>query len=116
MNKLTKGNGKTVFNWTSTQQQAFEQLKHKPCTTPVLVLPDFHHPFEIEIDTSDYALGIVITQSSHPVAFHSETFNDVIKRYSMYEKELFSIMQAFKQWRHYILGKERVIINDQNPL
>ena len=57
LNRLTKGNGKIVFKWTSTQQQAFEQLKHKLCTAPVLMLPNLHQPFEIEIDASDYALG-----------------------------------------------------------
>ena len=71
LNQLTKGNGKIIFKWKLTQQKDFEKLKHELCTAPVLVLPDLHHPFEIEMDTSDYALGAVITQSGHPVAFHS---------------------------------------------
>ena len=29
LNQLTKGNGKTIFKWTSKQQQAFEQIKNK---------------------------------------------------------------------------------------
>ena len=41
LNQLRKGNGKTVFKWTPTQQQAFEQLKNKLCTAPVLMLPNF---------------------------------------------------------------------------
>ena len=61
LNQLTKGNGKIVFKWTPTQQQAFEQLKHKLCTAPVLVLPNLHQHFEIEMDALDYALGAVIT-------------------------------------------------------
>ena len=61
LNQLTKGNGKTVFKWTSTQQQAFEQLKNKLGTAPVLVLPDLHRPFEIETDASNYALVAMIT-------------------------------------------------------
>ena len=85
LNQLTKGNEKTVFKWTSTQQQAFDQLKHKLCTAPILVLSDLHQPFEIDTDASNYALGAVITQSGHPVAFHSEIVNDTIKRYSTYE-------------------------------
>ena len=104
LNQLTKGNGKIVFKWKPTQQQDFEQLKNKLCTAPVLVLPDLHQPFEIEMDALDYSLGAVITQSGHPVAFHSETFSDVVRRYSMYEKELYSIVQSLKQWGHYILG------------
>ena len=78
LNHLTKGNGKTVFKWILTQQQDFEQIKHKLCIAPVLVLPDLHHMFEIEMNASNYALGVVITRSGHLVAFHSETFNDTI--------------------------------------
>ena len=94
LNQLTKGNGKIVFKWTPTQWQDFEQIKNKICTAPVLVLPNFHHPFEIEMDASDYALGDVITQSGHLVAFHSKNFNQTIRRYSTYEKELHAIVQA----------------------
>ena len=61
------------------------------------MLADLHHHFEIETDASDYALGVVITQYGHPDAFHSETFNDTIKRYSTSENELYSIVQALKQ-------------------
>ena len=95
LNQLMKGNGKTVFKWTSTQQKAFEQIKNKLCTTLVLVLHDLHQPFEIEMDASDYALGATITQSCLLVVFHSETFSDTVRRYSAYEKELYAIMQ----WR-----------------
>ena len=48
------------------------------------MLHDLHQPFDIEIDVSYYALGAMITQSGHQVTFHSETFNDTIRRYSMY--------------------------------
>ena len=65
--------GKTVFMWTPTQQQDFEQIKNSLCTTPVLVLLDLHQPFNIKMDASDYALSGVITQSGHPVAFESES-------------------------------------------
>ena len=104
-----KGSGKIVFKWTPTQQQDFEQLKNKICTAPVLVLPDLHHPFEIETDASDYALDVVITQLGHPITFHSKNFKDTIITYSTYEKELYAIVKDLKQWRHYILGKETII-------
>ena len=111
-----KGNGKTVFKWTLPQQKSFKQLKNKICTTRVLVLPDLHQPFEIETNASDYALDTVISQSSHPVVFHSDTFSDTVRRYSTYENELYAIVQALKQWRHYIIGKETIILTDHKPM
>ena len=80
------------------------------------MLPDLHQRFEIEMDASDYALGAVISQFDHLVAFHSETFNNTISRYSTYENELYSIVQSLKQWIHYIIGKETIILTDHNPL
>ena len=80
------------------------------------MLPDLHQALQIEMDASDYDLGVVITQSSHPVAFHSNIFSDTVQRYSKYEKELYAIVQALKQWKHYILGKETIILTDHKPL
>ena len=96
LNQLTKVNGKTVFKWTLTQQQDFEQFKNKLCTAPVLLLPDLHQPFEIEMDASNYAIDTVITNSGHPVTFHYKTFNDIVRRYLMYEKELYAIVKALR--------------------
>ena len=79
------------------------------------MLPYLHHPFDIETDASNYALDLVITQLGHPVMFHFETFNDIVRRYSTYEKELYTIVQAIKKWRHYILGKKIAILIDHNP-
>ena len=80
------------------------------------MLLDFHQPFEIDTDTLDYALGVVITQSGNPVAFHSKICNDIVRNYSTYEKELYYIVQYLKKWRHYILGKETNILIDHKPL
>ena len=79
------------------------------------MLPDLHQPFEIDIGALDYALDAVITQSGHPFEFHSKTFKDTVKRYSTYEKELYAIVQALKQWRHHILGKETIILTNHKP-
>jgi hypothetical protein len=54
--------------------------------------------------------------SGHPVAYHSETLSDTIYKYPTYDKEMYSIVQACRQWRHYILGKETVIHTDHKPL
>jgi hypothetical protein len=50
------------------------------------------------------------------VAYHSETLSDVVCKYPTYDKEMYSIVKACHQWRHYILGKETVIHTDHKPL
>jgi hypothetical protein len=79
-------------------------------------LPDLQQPFDIETDASDYVVGTVLTQHRHLVAYHSETLSDTVRKYPTYDKEMYSIVQACRQWKHYILGKETIIHTDHKPL
>jgi hypothetical protein len=116
LSQINRGGGKEKFAWGWSQQQAFDDLKQCLCSAPVLSLPDLQHPFEIETDASDYVVGTVLTQHSHPVAYHSETLSDTVRKYPTYDKQMYSIMQSGRQWIHYILGKETVIHTDHKPL
>jgi hypothetical protein len=116
LSQVTKGGGRAKFVWGKEQQRAFDDLKHRLCSSPVLSLPDLQQPFEIETDASDYAVGAVLTQHGHPVAYHSETLFDTVRKYPTYDKEMYSIIQACCQWKHYIPGKETIIHTDLKPL
>ena len=70
----------------------------------MLTLTNLQQPFEIETDASNYAIGEVLNQQGNPVAYHSETLSDIVRKYPTYEKEMYSIVQACQQWKHYILG------------
>ncbi|KKA17469.1 Pol polyprotein, partial [Rasamsonia emersonii CBS 393.64] len=45
------------YEWTSEQQQAFEEAKRRITTAPILAQHDPEKPTTIEIDASDYAIG-----------------------------------------------------------
>jgi hypothetical protein len=79
-------------------------------------LPDLQQPFEIETNAFDYAVGVVLTQHMHPVEYHSETLSDTILKYPTYDKEMYSNVQSYRQWKHYILGKETIIHTYHKPL
>jgi hypothetical protein len=116
LSQITRGDGKAKFVWGWSQQQVFNDLKQRLCSSPVLSLPDLQRPFDIERDASDYDVGVVLTQHGHLVAYHSETLSYVVRKYPTYDKEMYSIVQAFRQWKHSILGKETVIHIDNKPL
>jgi hypothetical protein len=116
LSQVTKGNGKENFAWGLAQQQAFDDLKHHLCSTPVLFLPDLQQPFKIETNSSDYVVGATITQHGHPVAYNSETLLVTVQKHPTYDREMHSIVQACRQWKHYILGKETIIQTDHKPL
>ena len=56
------------WSWTEKCREAFEELKRRMVTAPILRLPDFERPFEVHTDASDFAIGGVLLQDGHPVA------------------------------------------------
>jgi hypothetical protein len=82
---------------------------------PVLSFPDMKQLFESETDASDYVLGTILTQHRHLVAYHSEKIFDTFWKYAIYYKEIYSIVQSYHQWKHYIMGKETIIHTDHKP-
>jgi hypothetical protein len=50
------------FLWTVHCQEAFDELKYRLVTSPVLAFPQFEHPFKLATDASDIGLGAVLFQ------------------------------------------------------
>ena len=75
-------------------QMAFESLKEAISTELVLWLPDLDLPFEVQTDASDRALGGVLVQEGHPVAFESRKLNNAERRYSTHEKEMTAMVHC----------------------
>ncbi|KAK4390469.1 Transposon Tf2-12 polyprotein [Sesamum angolense] len=101
-----------TWDWTPQCQVAFDNLKRAIVTDPVLALLDMSKPFTVETDASDFALGGVLMQDGHPVAFESRKLKDVERRYSVHEKELLAVVHCLRLWRHYLLGSPFVVKTD----
>lgn len=87
---------------------------------PILSYPDFEKDFIITTDSSNFAIGAVLSQgpigSDKPIAYTSRTLNDSEVNYSVTEKELLAIVYATKYFRPYIYGREFKIVTDHKPL
>eukprot|EP00253_Pinus_taeda_P031460 PITA_31460 len=86
LSQLTKGGVKEKFFSYESQQKAFIELKHRLFSAPILTLLDLQQSFEVEIDASDYDIGVVLTQHENLVAYHSETLSDRVWKYPTYDK------------------------------
>lgn len=79
-------------------------LKEKLLVKIVLVLLKYGKPFEVHIDAFDFAIGGVLMQNGHPVAYESRNLNDRERNYSVHEKEMTGIVHYLRTWGHYLLG------------
>ena len=104
------------FIWTKAAAKAFNEVKQKMTEAPVMRLPDFTKPFEVESDASGIGIGGVLSQKRHPIAYFSEKLNDAKQKYSTHDKEFYAIIRDLWHWRHYLLSLEFVIYSDHETL
>jgi len=108
LTELTKGS-KKEWEWNPKAEEAFQELKRRFTTVPILAHFDATKPVIIETDTSDFAISAVLSQRDekerlHPVAFHSRKFQPVEINYEIHDKNLLAIVNAFKHWHRYCEG------------
>ncbi|THH01892.1 hypothetical protein EW145_g6835 [Phellinidium pouzarii] len=108
---LTALTGKAVWDWSGEANQAFFKLKECLCTPPVLVIPDEEGAFRVKADASDFATGGVLLQKQQGkwqiAAYCLATLLEVERNYEIYDKEMLAIVQALKEWHHYLLGAKQ---------
>ncbi|KAL3499013.1 hypothetical protein ACH5RR_041745 [Cinchona calisaya] len=101
-----------AWEWDEECQGAFKKLKDAMTQEPVLALPDFSKAFEVETDASDFAIGGVLMQEGHPVAYESRKLSEAERRYTVQEKEMTAVVHCLRTWRHYILGSHFTVRTD----
>jgi hypothetical protein len=97
---LTELLKKDSFCWTDAAQGAFEALKVAMVSLPVLGIPDFAQTFDVTTDASGTAVGAVLSQQRHTIAFFSRKLCPRMRSSSAYEREMFAVTTAVKKWRH----------------
>ena len=124
---------------TPEARLAFTRLRLAFTEAPILHHFDPERYIRIETDASGYAIGGVLSQLTsdqrasgsdensskssdvgqwHPVAFFSRKMIPAETRYETHDQELLAIVEAFKNWRHYLEGckYEVLVLTDHNNL
>jgi len=95
---LNELKGKKEWKWEEEYQKAFEKLKKKITSQPVLSLPKREGKFRVEIDTLGHAIEGVLSQKQDGkwklIALLSRTMQPAEINYKIYDKELLAIVEA----------------------
>ncbi|GKA75171.1 putative reverse transcriptase domain-containing protein [Tanacetum coccineum] len=114
MTKLTQKSVK--FNWGEKEETAFQTLKQKLCSAPILALPEGSENFIVYCDASHKGLGAVLMQREKVIAYASRQLKIHEKNYTTHDLELGAVVFALKMWRHYLYGTKCVVYTDHKSL
>ncbi|GKB73539.1 putative reverse transcriptase domain-containing protein, partial [Tanacetum coccineum] len=107
MTKLTQK--KVKFEWGDKQEAAFQLLKQKLCSAPILALPEGSEDFIVYCDASKKGLGAVLMQREKVISYASCQLKIHEKNYTTHDLELGAVVFALKIWRHYLVEPQIVL-------
>ncbi|GKA66120.1 putative reverse transcriptase domain-containing protein [Tanacetum coccineum] len=114
MTKLTQK--KVKFVWGDKQEAAFQLLKQKLCSAPILALPEGSKDFIAYCDASKKGLGAVLMQREKVIAYALRQLKIHEKNYTTHDLELGAVVFALKIWRHYLYGTKCTVFTDHKSL
>ncbi|GJR50307.1 putative reverse transcriptase domain-containing protein [Tanacetum coccineum] len=107
---------KVAFEWGDKQEAAFQTLKNKLCSTPILALPQGAKNFIVYCDASHKGLGVVLMQNEKVIAYASQKLKIHEKNYTTHDLELGAVVFALKICRHYLYGTKCTVFTDHKSL
>ncbi|GJS78796.1 putative reverse transcriptase domain-containing protein [Tanacetum coccineum] len=104
------------FDWGKKEENAFQLIKQKLCSAPILALPEGSEDFVVYCDASHKGLGAVLMQREKVIAYASRQLKVHEKNYTTHDLELGSVVFALKIWRHYLYGTKCTVFTDHKSL
>ncbi|GKF72560.1 putative reverse transcriptase domain-containing protein, partial [Tanacetum coccineum] len=87
---------KVKFEWGDKQEAAFQLLKQKLCSAPILALPEGSKDFIAYCDDSKKGLGAVLIQRGKVITYASRQLKIHKKNYTTHDLELGAVVFALK--------------------
>ena len=119
MHELNKVN--KPFPWTERTDKAFQKIKKRPSSPPVISFPDVFRLFTLTINTSDVACGAILMQEANKgkkniIAVASRTFNPTEQNWFTTEREAYAIKWAILKFDYFLCNRPFVIFTDHRSL
>nr|GEW28932.1 putative reverse transcriptase domain-containing protein [Tanacetum cinerariifolium] len=114
LTKLTQKN--KPFVWGNNEEGAFQTLKRKLCSAPILSLPEGSEDFVVYCDTSLRGFEAVLMQCEKVIAYASRQLRKNEENYTTHDLELEAVVFALRLWRHYLYGTKCTLYTDHKSL
>ncbi|GKB83382.1 putative reverse transcriptase domain-containing protein [Tanacetum coccineum] len=104
------------FDWGEKEENAFQLIKQKLCSAPILGLPEGSENFVVYCDASHKGLGVVLMHREKVIAYASRQLKVHEKNYTTHDLELGSVVFALKIWRYYLYGTKCIVFTNHKSL
>ena len=104
------------FEWNDLCEKAFQELKMRLTSSPILIVPDRGQGYIVYCDASKYGLGCVLMQFGMVMAYGSRQLKNHKHSYPTHDMELAAIVFTLKIWRHYLYGEQFEVFLDHKSL
>ncbi|MCO5552095.1 hypothetical protein L7F22_005605 [Adiantum nelumboides] len=109
------------FEWTDECEKAFQILKQRLISAPILKAPDWDKIFHIHVDASAFAIGCILAQPGEKnmdfsISYSSRQLNCAENNYTTTKREGLGMIYAVKKFRHYLLSNKFVFFVDHQAL
>nr|GEZ44387.1 putative reverse transcriptase domain-containing protein [Tanacetum cinerariifolium] len=84
--------------------KAFQTLKRKLCSAPIVSLPEGSEDFVVYYDASLRGFGAVLMQREKVIAYASRQLRKNEENYTTHDLEFRAVVFALRLWRHYLYG------------
>nr|GEW70511.1 putative reverse transcriptase domain-containing protein [Tanacetum cinerariifolium] len=93
---------KVKFEWGDKQEAAFQLLKQKLCSAPILTLPEGSEDFIVYCDASNKGLGAVLMQREKVILYASRQLKILEKNCTTHDLELRAVKELNKRQRRWL--------------
>ena len=111
MTRLTRKEVK--FDWDDRCHEAFQELKRRLTSAPILIVPDRGQGYTVYCDASRTREGCDLMQFGRVVAYGSRQLKNHEQNYPTHDMELAAVVFTLKIWRHYLYGEKFEVYSDR---
>jgi hypothetical protein len=119
LNQLLKKTNKRL-QWSTQCEKAFNTLKEKLTTPPILAFPNLNKPFAIAVDASGTGIGYILSQfdngNEHVISYGGRSLRGTEYNWSVTHREGLALVEAVKHYHPYIANQHFDVYTDHISL